>query len=154
MTKHLLPVVHSMAMKATFLRTYPLFTILTLLVVIPLELVFSPVHSKTVAEYGLGYFIQHSLGGMIVLYAFLGLIGTVLFLKKGYTPLNMGILSLILGFFIEFVFMKPDWVSDILTLKVGGGTLIAVLLSAVYWIAVWGVPSYVIQHVQRDSEGS
>lgn len=130
-------------MKST-LKPYLVFTTITLLVVIPLELIFSPHHRKTIAEYGLSYFIRHSLVGMVILFALISLIGVVVLLKKKYTPVRMGVLSLILGFAIEFLFMKPDWVQAIVTFKIGGGTIVAVLISAFYWFAVWGIPSYVI----------
>ncbi|MBU7030470.1 MAG: hypothetical protein HXS48_26295 [Theionarchaea archaeon] len=130
-------------MKST-LKTYLVFTTITLLVVIPLELIFSPHHRRTIAEYGLGYFIRHSLVGMVILFAVVSLIGMVILLKKEYTPVRMGVLSLILGFAIEFLFMRPDWVQAVVTFKIGGGTIVAVLISAFYWFAVWGIPSYVI----------
>lgn len=131
-------------MNPKFTKTYLVFTALVLLVVIPLELLFSPNHPRTIAEYGWGYFIRHSLTGMVVLFAFISLLGVVLFLWKKYDPVKMGILSLILGFAIEFIFMKPDWVHALSTFKITGGVLIAVLVSALYWFAVWGIPSYVI----------
>ena len=112
---------------------------------------FSPKHSKTIAEYGLGYFVRTSLLGMVILFAVISLVGTVILLKKGYKPVRMGILSFVLGFFIEFVFMKPDWVLAIGSFRLTGGVLIAVILSAIYWFAVWGVPSYVIQHITKGA---
>jgi hypothetical protein len=139
-------------MKPIFIKTYVLFTLLVLLVVIPLELLFSPNHPKTIAEFGWGYFIFHTLFGMVILYAFLSLIGTVILLKKAYDPVIMGILSLILGFAIEFIFMKPDWVHSLLTFEITGGVIFAVFISAVYWVAVWGFPSYVMtRSIKRES---
>lgn len=151
MPKDLLPMRERTCMKPTFTKTYLVFTISCLLVVIPLELLFSPKHSKTIAEYGLGYFIRTSLLGMVILFAVISLIGTVILLKKWYNPVRMGILSFVLGFFIEFVFMKPDWVQAIGSFRLTGGVLIAVVLSAIYWFAVWGVPSYVIQHITKGA---
>ena len=132
-------------MKATFLKKYLMFYISVLVVVIPLELIFSPNHRVTIAEYGWGYFIRNSLVGMGILYAILSLIGLLILLESGYTPVKMGVFSLILGFLIEFLFMKPDWVYAITSLRITGGVFIAVLLSAIYWFAVWGVPSYIIK---------
>jgi len=135
-------------MKSVFLKTYLVFTLFCLLVVIPLELLFSPNHSKTIAEYGLGYFIRTSLMGMVILFAFLSLIGVVILLKKKYKPAKMGVLSLVLGFAIEFLFMRPDWVLALTTFRIGGGLIFAVFISAIYWTAVWGVPSYVVYRVR------
>ncbi len=132
-------------MKTTFLKKYLLFYVSVLVVVIPLELIFSPHHRVTIAEYGWGYFIRNSLIGMGILYALLSFVGLLILLKKGYTPVKMGILSLILGFVIEFFFMKPDWVYAIADFRITGGVFVAVLLSAVYWFAVWGFPSYIVK---------
>lgn len=135
-------------MKSTFSK-YLVFFFLTVLVVIPLELIFSPHHRKTIAEYGLNYFIRTSLLSMIILFAIISLVGLIIFLKKGYTPKQMGVLSLVLGFAIEFLFMKPDWVLSITGGTIKGGTLIAVLLSAFYWFAVWWIPSYGVQRFTK-----
>ena len=54
-------------MKTTFLKKYLMFYVSVLLVVIPLELIFSPNHRVAIAEYGWGYFIRNSLVGMGIL---------------------------------------------------------------------------------------
>lgn len=117
--------------------------------VIPLELLFSPHHRKTIAEYGLTYFMRTSLLPMIFLFALISLVGLIIFLKKGYTPKKMGVLSLVLGVVIEFLFMKPDWALSITGGTIKGGTFVAVVLSAVYWFAVWYAPSYVLQRLNQ-----
>ena len=132
-------------MKTTFLKKYLLFYVSVLVVVYPLELIFSPHHRVTIAEYGWGYFIRTSLMGMGILYALLSLIGLLILLKMEYTPVRMGVLSLVLGFVIEFFFMKPDWVYTIARFQITAGVVIAVLLSALYWFLVWGFPSYMIK---------
>jgi hypothetical protein len=132
-------------MKTTFLKKYLLFYVSVLIVVIPLELIFSPHHRVTIAEYGWSYFIRNSLIGMGILYALLSFVGLLILLKKEYTPVRMGILSLVLGFVIEFFFMKPDWVYAIADFRITGGVFVAVLLSAFYWFAVWGFPSYIVK---------
>lgn len=149
--KDLIPTRKGALMKPTFIKTYFIFVLSCLLVVIPLELLFSPNHSRTIAEHGLGYFIQTSLLGMVILFAVLSLVGIMILLKKGYNPLKMGTLSFVLGFFIEFVFMKPDWVQVIGSFRLSGGVLVAIVLSAIYWFAVWGVPSYVIQYLTKGT---
>ncbi|MBU7016308.1 MAG: hypothetical protein HXS44_02270 [Theionarchaea archaeon] len=132
-------------MKTTFLKKYLLFYVSVLVVVIPLELIFSPNHRVTIAEYGWGYFIRNSLMGMGILYALLSFIGLLILLKMEYTPVRMGVLSLVLGFIIEFLFMKPGWVYSIARFQITVGIIIAVLLSAFYWFAVWGFPSYMLK---------
>lgn len=130
------------------LSKYLTFLGITLLVVLPLELLFSPHHRKTIAEYGLPYFMRTSLLSMIFLFALISLLGLIIFLR-GYTPKKMGILSLVLGFAIEFLFMKPDWASAITRGAIKGGTLVAVFLSAIYWFAVWYAPSYGLQSLNQ-----
>ncbi|MBU7045651.1 MAG: hypothetical protein HXS54_04375 [Theionarchaea archaeon] len=132
-------------MKTTFLKKYLLFYVSVLVVVIPLELIFSPNHRVTIVEYGWSYFIRNSLVGMGVLYALLSFIGLLILIKREYTPVKMGVLSLILGFVIEFLFMKPGWVYSIAHFQITAGVIIAVLLSAFYWFAVWGFPSYMLK---------
>lgn len=72
------------------------------------------------------------------------LAGSAIFFFKNYKPIKMGLLSFALGFILEFATMKPDWVQNIYTLQIAGGTIVAVIVSAVYWFIPWGVPAYII----------
>lgn len=82
--------------------------------------------------------------GILTFYSIFDLAGTMILLKKGYGSREMGILSLIFGFIFEFLWMRPDWVQDLSSLRITGGVVVAVIVSAFYWFAAWGVPSYFI----------
>ena len=68
----------------------------------------------------------------------------MILLKKGYRSREMGILSLVIGFILEFLWMRPDWVQDIFSLRITGGHVVAVIISGFYWFAAWGVPSRLV----------
>ena len=83
--------------------------------------------------------------GIIMFYSLFSVAGSAIFLFKDYRPVIMGMLSFILGFIFEFTFMRPDWVMKIYALQIGGGEIVAVFVSAIYWFIPWGVPAYIIK---------
>jgi hypothetical protein len=105
-----------------------------------------PEKEKIIAEHGWAYFIQYQLSAIVVFYTIFNFIGNVIFLFKNYKPVKMGMLSLIVGFILEFAFMKPDWVQNIYAIKIGEAVVGAVIISALYWFIAWGIPSYIIHN--------
>jgi hypothetical protein len=110
-----------------------------------MEVIFGPENRQTLFEYGWRYLIQHRLFGILTFYSIFNLAGTMILLKRGYGSQEMGILSLIIGFIFEFLWMRPDWVQDLSSLRITGGVVVAVIVSAFYWFAAWGVPSRFLQ---------
>ena len=113
-----------------------------------MEVIFGPENRQALLEYGWRYLIQHRLIGILTFYSIFNLAGTMILLKKGYGSQEMGILSLIIGFIFEFLWMRPDWVQDLSSLRITGGVVVAVIVSAFYWFAAWGVPS---RFLHRDN---
>jgi len=76
--------------------------------------------------------------GIIIFFSIFSFVGTAIFLKTSYNPRKMGILSSIIGFFLEFTIMKPEWVQNIFALKIGGDVIGAIIVSPLYWFMTWG----------------
>lgn len=127
-----------------FLKIYLVFMLFVLVINLSVELLISPENRKTIAEQGWSYFVQHQLVGIIIFFVLFSLVGAMIFLKKKYKPKKMEILSFIIGFALEFIFMKPEWVQNIYALKIGEDVIGAVIGSSFYWLAAWGIPSYII----------
>ena len=111
------------------LTTYAVFMGFLLLVNLSMELLIPTPEEKNAI-------------GIIIFYLIFSLPGAALLLYKKCRPLMMGILSLALGFFFEFAFMKPDWVMQLYALRFTGDALGAVVVSAFYWFIAWGAPAY------------
>jgi hypothetical protein len=114
-----------------FLEIYAVFMLFALLVNLSMELLIPTPEEKQAA-------------GIVMFYALFSIPGSIVLLLKNYSPVRMGLLSLILGFVFEFSFMLPDWVLNIYALKIGGDVAGAVVVSAFYWFIAWGLPSYAI----------
>jgi hypothetical protein len=81
--------------------------------------------------------------GIIFFYMMFNFVGSIVLLLKNYQAKIMGILSLILGFIFEFVFMRPDWVQNIYNFNINEGVLGGFLISALYWFIPWSVPTLI-----------
>lgn len=127
-----------------FLKIYVVFISFVLVVNLSMELLFSPENRKIIADYGWSYFVQHQLMGIIVFFALFSCVGAFLYLKTSYEPKRMGLLSFIVGFVLEFAFMRPDWVQNIYAVNIGGDVIVALIVSSLYWFVTWGAPSYII----------
>ncbi|UCD73657.1 MAG: hypothetical protein JSW01_03205 [Candidatus Bathyarchaeota archaeon] len=113
-----------------------------------MEVIFGPENRQALLEHGWQYLIQHRLVGILIFYSIFNLAGTTILLKKDYGSREMGVLSLIIGFIFEFLWMRPDWVQDLSSLRITGGVIVAIIISAFYWFAAWGVPS---RFLHRDN---
>ncbi|RLG16966.1 hypothetical protein DRN62_02455 [Nanoarchaeota archaeon] len=134
---------------ADFLKVYLTFLSLSLLVnLLFLEIIFGstaiPEYQEEIEQKGWWAFLYEMLVGVSIFYALFSLAGSLVFIKKRYEPKKMGLLSLALGFLFEFTFMRPDWVQNIYALRIGGGDVVAVLVSSLYWFIPWSVPSYIL----------
>ncbi len=113
-----------------------------------LELVIAPMiapeHQKVIAEHGWMYFFFNMILGAMVLFLIISLVGTIVFLKTGFRPRIMGILSWALGFLLEFTLMKPEWVQSLLNLTPTEDAIGAIIVSSIYWLIPWGLPSYLL----------
>lgn len=107
-------------------------------------LVPTPEREKIIAEYGWANFVQSKVTGLVMFYMIFSFVGSIIFLFKFYKPIIMGILSLVIGFILEFAFMKPEWVQNICVVRIGGDDVVAVIVSALYWFIPWGMPSYIV----------
>ena len=122
-----------------------------------LELVIAPMiapeHQKVIAEHGWMYFFFNIILGAMILFLIISLVGTIVFLKTGFSPCIMGILSWALGFLLEFTLMKPEWVQSILNLAPTEDVIGAIIVSSIYWVIPWGLPAYLLTRfsiVSRD----
>lgn len=127
------------------LKTYLIFLLVAVLINLTLELIVpTPERAATVAEHGLAYFLKTHTINVMIFYAIFSLIGAVIFVLKNYDALRMGVLSFIVGFILEFLMMRPDWVGEIYALNIDMGIIVAVLISAAYWFVPWSLPAYMI----------
>ena len=129
-----------------FFKIYLIFLLTALVINLTLELIVpTPERAKIVAEHGLEYFLLSHTKVIIIFYLIFSLIGALIYFYNNYKPLTMGILSFVVGFFLEFTLMRPDWVEDIITSSFHPGLISSVVVSAIYWFVPWGVPVYLIK---------
>jgi hypothetical protein len=118
-----------------FLEVYLAFIGFALLVNLSLEILIPTPEEKQMA-------------GIIMFYILFSFLGSLIFLFKNFRPLHMGLLSLIIGFILEFAFMRPDWVQNIYAFNISektiGPIVVAIIVSSFYWFIAWGIPSYLI----------
>jgi hypothetical protein len=88
---------------------------------------------------------EKQVAGIVIGYMIFNFFGGLIFLFKNYEAKKMGLLSLTLGFILEFAFMKPDWVQNIYTFNIAEPVIAALIISAFYWFTMWGGPSYIIR---------
>jgi hypothetical protein len=121
-----------------FIKIYSIFMAVALLINLPMEILIPTPEEKNPLA-------------IIFFYTMFNFVGSIIFLLKKYQAKIMGILSFVLGFLLEFTFMRPDWVQDIYALNISVRILLPVLISAVYWFIPWSVPTFVL-HKFLDSE--
>ncbi|MCD6591162.1 MAG: hypothetical protein J7K72_04285 [Candidatus Aenigmarchaeota archaeon] len=125
----------------TFVKFYIMFFIFAILVNLSLEIAF-----RFVLE------IPEKLDimGIIMFFIIFSLLGALVLFFKRYSAVKMGILSLIIGHICEFTFMRPEWVQNIYSLKIGMDVVVAFVVSSVfYWFPAWLIPSYVINRIYQ-----
>lgn len=114
-----------------FLKIYVVFFMVAMLINLTMELVIPTPEEKNASA-------------IVFFYMLFSLPGALIFLFKNYKPQIMGLLSLVIGFFFEFAFMRPDWVMNIYALNIGA-SIGAVIISAIYWFIPWSVPAFLLQ---------
>ncbi|MHA1506729.1 MAG: hypothetical protein ACTSR0_06080 [Candidatus Asgardarchaeia archaeon] len=88
--------------------------------------------------------------GVVIFFSIFNFLGALVFSIKRYTPSRMGLLSLILGQFLEFTFMKPEWVLRMSAFEFSGETIAPFMITSIfYWFPAWAIPSYVIQKLSK-----
>lgn len=117
---------------ARFVKIYFVFILVALIINLTMEMTIPTPEEKNAV-------------GIAMFYLLFSLPGSLIFLFKNYRPLIMGMLSFVIGFLMEFAFMRPDWVMKIYSLNVGLGEIVAVIVSAVYWFIPWGIPAFILQ---------
>ena len=110
-----------------FLKIYLIFMLCFFLFNLTIELLVHPVEI-----------------GIVVFYLMFHFIGSIIFLIKNYGPKQMGALSLVAGFIMEFTFMQPDWIHKIYTYNLEWGLIVTLAITAFYWFMAWAIPSYII----------
>ena len=131
---------------AGLMKIYVVFMLSALLVNVALEIVVpTPEKGRVIAEHGWGHYLAVNVRGIVLFYAVFNLVGSTIYYDTNMRSVEMGLASLVLGFFLEFAFMKPDWVLHILAMKPGPVDVVAFMVSILIWYAAWGLPSYMIQ---------
>ncbi len=131
---------------AGLMKIYAVFMLSALLVNVALEIVVpTPEKGKVIAEHGWGHYLAVNVGGIVLFYVIFNLVGSTIYYDTNLRSVEMGLASLVLGFFLEFAFMKPNWALHILAMKPGPIDVVAFIISVLNWCAAWGLPSYIIQ---------
>jgi hypothetical protein len=114
-----------------FLKVYAVFILFSMLVNLSMELLIPTPEEKQAT-------------GIIIFYTIFSFFGSMIYLFRKYRPVRMGLLSLLIGFLLEFALMRPAWVMNIYGLSITGDVIGAVLVSSLYWFIAWGIPSYAL----------
>ena len=117
-----------------FLKVYAIFLIIALLINLSMEMLIPTPESAS-----------KEAGGIVMFYLMFSVFGSAAFLLTRWNAVRMGLLSLAVGFLLEFAAMRPDWVMKIYALSAGPAEIVAVLVSALYWFIPWGVPAYILR---------
>lgn len=96
-----------------------------------------------VEEHAAGYYYTNTTRGIVVFYAFYSVFGSLVFITTSYRTIKMGVLSMFLGFFLDFALMKPGWVLDFAYLQVIPGSVLAFAVSILSWFVSWAAPTYI-----------
>lgn len=119
-----------------FLKIYAIFMVFVLVVNLSMEVFIPTPEEKNVLA-------------IIIFYLIFNLFGSLIFFFKKYKPEIMGGLSFVIGFVLEFAFMRPDWVHRIYSLQIQIGLILAVAISALYWFIAWGIPAYILDRIRK-----
>ena len=129
-----------------FVKVYLVFILSAILVNVAMEIaVPTPEKARVIAEHGWGHYLAVNVRGIILFYALFNLVGGVIYNSTNLRSVEMGASSFVVGFVLEFAFMRPEWVLHILALRVTPADVVAVIVSVFYWYVAWGLPSYMIQ---------
>jgi len=121
-----------------------LFVAIAVLMTMSLEAFFN----AFVFGYGLAYFTGAMFVGAAVFQTLFASAGALIFLKRVRDFRRLGLLSLALGFLIEFIFMRPpeaEMLMGVVPLTDVGGVVGWVGVSGAYWFLDWGLPAYVLR---------
>ena len=119
-----------------FLKTYAVFLLFALAVNLVLEILLRFVFEIPETP---------DIPGITFFYVIFSVAGTAVFLHWGCRPLKMGATSLVAGQFLEFAFMRPEWVQNIYAFRISGDAIGGFAVSSLYWFAAWLIPAYAIR---------
>jgi len=149
-----------------FLKIYLVFwlfavTVSVVIMEILIGSILVPERQEFAVEHGMINYSFEVLFGTTIFYTIFSFFGALIFYFKNYSYKKMGILSLLLGFILEFTILQPNipegegsgasWVQGWYNLNITGETIVGTLISAVYWFIGWGLPSYVIHKYSAKS---
>lgn len=149
-----------------FLKNYLVFwlfavTVSVVIMEILIGSIIVPERQEFAVEHGMVNYLFEILFGTTIFYTIFSFFGALIFYFKNYNYKKMGLLSLLLGFILEFTILQPNipegegsgasWVQGWYNLNINGETIVGTLISAVYWFIGWGLPSYVIHKYSGKS---
>ena len=149
-----------------FLKIYLVFWLFAVAIsVVIMEIIIGslivPERQEFSSEHGITAYTFKVFFGTTIFYTIFSFFGTLIFYFKNYSYKKMGILSLLLGFILEFTILQPNipegegsgasWVQGWYNLNINGETIVGTLISAIYWFIGWGLPSYVIHKYSTKS---
>jgi hypothetical protein len=117
-----------------FFKVYAVFILFPLLINLSMEILIPTAEEKQVT-------------GIIMFFLIFSFFGSLIYLKKNYRWVKMGMLSLLIGFILEFAFMRPEWVLNIYNSNITGDVIGAVLVTSLYWFIAWGIPSFALHRL-------
>ena len=149
-----------------FLKIYLVFWLFAVAIsVVIMEIIIGslivPERQEFASEHGITAYTFEVFFGTTIFYTIFSFFGALIFYFKNYSYKKIGILSLLLGFILEFTILQPNipegegsgasWVQGWYNLNITGETIVGTLISAVYWFIGWGFPSYVIHKYSTKS---
>ena len=149
-----------------FLKIYLVFWLFAVVIsVVIMEIIIGslivPERQEFASEHGITAYTFEVFFGTTIFYTIFSFFGALIFYFKNYSYKKIGILSLLLGFILEFTILQPNipegegsgasWVQGWYNLNINGETIVGTLISAVYWFIGWGLPSYVIHKYSTKS---
>ena len=149
-----------------FLKIYMVFWLFAAAIsVVIMEIIIGslivPERQEFASERGITAYTFEVFFGTTIFYTIFSFFGALIFYFKNYSYKKIGILSLLLGFILEFTILQPNipegegsgasWVQGWYNLNINGETIVGTLISAVYWFIGWGLPSYVIHKYSTKS---
>jgi len=142
-----------------FLKIYLVFWLFAVAIsVVIMEILIGsilvPERQEFAAEHGMINYSFEILIGTTIFYTIFSFFGALIFYFKNYGCKKMGILSLLLGFILEFTILQPNipegegsgasWVQGWYSLNISGEIIVGTLISAIYWFIAWAGPTYII----------
>ena len=142
-----------------FLKIYLVFWLFAVAVsVVIMEIIIGslivPERQEFASEHGMTTYTFEVFFGTTIFYTIFSFFGALIFYFKNYNYKKMGLLSLLLGFILEFTILQPSipegegsgasWVQGWYSLNISGETIVGTLISAIYWFMSWAIPTYII----------